>query len=135
MFYIRYLKNEKSVTHFAKIVDIPDGEAHTIKQCIVSFLKENEIPLVWKWWCNSYDWYIHVPKEEFATQLKQDIPPWHMLSHHCVAHRLALVSAQAVRDIAYVNKFKNIVEQPFRFYHKRAVRTAALKETQSVLND
>jgi hypothetical protein len=43
--YIRFLKDGKSATHFARIVDIPDGKAHTIKQCIVNFLQENNIPL------------------------------------------------------------------------------------------
>ena len=66
-----------------------------------------------------------------AAKLKEKVP-W-LVNNHCVAHRLALASSQAAVTIAYMKKFKDIVAQLFRFYDFSAVRTAGLKDIQSVL--
>ncbi|XP_060085540.1 zinc finger protein 862-like [Ylistrum balloti] len=68
-----------------------------------------------------------------AALLKQQVP--HLMSNHCVAHRLALSSSQAANSIPYLKKFKAIVEQLYRFYNYSPVQTAALHEIQVILND
>lgn len=66
-----------------------------------------------------------------AAKLKEKVP-W-LVNNHCVAHRLALACSQAAEAIPYMKKFKDIVAQMYRFYDYSAVRTAGLKDIQSVL--
>ena len=53
----------------------------------------------------------------------------------CIAHRLALACGQAANEIPYLKKFKDILDQIYRFYKYSPVRTAGLREIQDVLND
>ena len=63
------------------------------------------------------------------------------ISHHCVAQGLALASAQASSFVKYLDEFKSVLGQLFRFYDKSAVRLATLRSLQvgcffmSCLND
>ena len=68
-----------------------------------------------------------------ARRLQSDAP--HLVSNHCVAHRLALVSAQAANDIRYLNEFKDVLRQLFHFYHNSGVRMSGLKAIQDVLGE
>ena len=68
-----------------------------------------------------------------ATLLKQK-SPW-VIANHCIAHRLALASAQAADEVPYVKKFKAILDQLYRFYDNSAVCTSALKLIQDILED
>ena len=68
-----------------------------------------------------------------ARRLQSDDP--HLVSNHCVAHRLAPASAQAVNDIRYLNEFKDVLRQLFRFYHNSGVRMSGLKAIQDVLGE
>ncbi|XP_070536911.1 zinc finger protein 862-like [Ptychodera flava] len=63
-----------------------------------------------------------------ATKLKEvsDI----LLSHHCIAHRLALAVGQAVNKVDYIKKFNDTLDVLFRFYEKSPVRASALKQIQ-----
>ena len=60
--------------------------------------------------------------------------PSYVVSSHCIAHRLASCG-QAVNQIPYLKKFKDILDQPCRFYKKSLVRIAGFKEIQEVLDD
>ena len=42
-----------------------------------------------------------------ARRLQSDAP--HLVSNHCVAHRLALAFAQAANNIQYLNEFKDVL--------------------------
>ena len=63
-----------------------------------------------------------------ARRLQSDAP--HLVSSHCVAHRLALASAQVANDIRCLNEFKDVLQQLFRFYHNSGVRMSGLKAIQ-----
>ena len=69
-----------------------------------------------------------------VSALLKQIAPW-VISNHCVAHRLALATAQAADEISYIKKFKAILGQLYRFYSYSGVRMAGLKEIQDVLDD
>ena len=59
----------------------------------------------------------------------------YLIANHCVAHRLALACGQAADEIAYLKKFKSILDQLYRFCQNSAVRMAGLKSIQEVAND
>ena len=58
-----------------------------------------------------------------------------LIVNHCVPHRLALTCGQADDEVAYLKKFKSILDQHYRFYQKSAERMAGLKAMQEVVND
>lgn len=127
--YIRYICDSKSKTVFARLISIPDGKADTIKSAICKFLEDNRIPLKNMVAFGSDGAAVMVGnKNGVAAQLRSEVP--YLLSNHCVAHRLALASAQAASEIPYLKKFKRIVEQLFRFYAYSGVRTSGLREIQ-----
>ena len=53
-----------------------------------------------------------------------------LVNIHCIAHRLALAAAESAEDIPYLQKFKSILSQLFRFYDYSSVRTSGLKAIQ-----
>ena len=68
-----------------------------------------------------------------VAQLKRIRPS--AIGVHCAAHRLNLASSQAGDAVPYVKKFNTIIRQLFDFFTNSAVRTAGLKEVQSLLQD
>jgi hypothetical protein len=127
--YVRYIKDGKSKTVFAETISIPNGKADTIKDAILTFLHKNQFPLHKLCAFGSDGAAVMVGRKNgVSTQLTNIVP--HLISNHCVAHRLALAAAQAASGIRYLDKFKKIIEQLFRFYNYSAVRTASLKEIQ-----
>lgn len=127
--YVRYLKMGKSCTTFGGVVALQNGKADTIRQAILHFLDTNRLPLEQMCAFGSDGAAVMVGKVNgVSTQLRNRVP--HLLANHCVAHRLALASAQAAATVPYLEKFKRIVEQLYRFYHFSSVRTASLKEIQ-----
>ena len=68
-----------------------------------------------------------------STLVKQQTP--FLVANHCIAHRLALACGQAANEIPYLKRFKDILDQLYRYYENSAVRTAGLRAIQKVLND
>ena len=54
---------------------------------------------------------------------------------HCAAHRLNLASSQAGNNVAYVQKFSNILRQLYDFFDNSAIRTAGLEAVQTIINE
>ena len=69
-----------------------------------------------------------------VSKLLKDTVPF-LVSHHCIAHRLALACGQSANEIQYLRKFKSVLDQLYRFYSHSAVRTAGLRSIQEVLDD
>lgn len=119
----------ESVTRFTKIIDLKDGKAETIREAIVGHLDVSSLPLQQLCGLGSDGAAVMLGRKGgVATLLKADVP--HLVSNHCVAHRLALASSQAANGIPYLKTFKAVVEQLYRFYHYSPVRTAALQDIQ-----
>ena len=59
-----------------------------------------------------------------STLLKEKVP--YLIVNHCVAHRLALACGQAANEINYLQKFKTILDQLYRYYQYSPVRMAGL---------
>lgn len=132
--YFRYLQNGKSKTVFGGVINISDGKADTIMAAITDFLLEKEIPIGNMVAFGSDGAAVMVSsKTGVGTQLKSQVP--HLLTNHCVAHQLALASAQAASSIPYLTKFNRIVEQLLQFYAYRRERMSDLQEIQTLLNE
>ncbi|KAK3086416.1 hypothetical protein FSP39_018175 [Pinctada imbricata] len=134
---VRFLKSEpkpKLHTHFLCLKDLPDGKADTIMAALKTFFANNEIPTRKLIGLGSDGASVMVGRKTgVATQLKSTNPE--LINVHCIAHRLALASAQAADAVPYLKKFKAILQQMFKFYQNSAVRMAGLKEFESILGD
>ena len=67
-----------------------------------------------------------------GTRLHRSNP--YLIAIHCVAHCLALACTQAGEKVPYVQKFKRALGTLYWFFQASAVRTAALKAIQDLLN-
>ena len=134
--YARYLgKDRKVQTSFIAMEEVADGRADTIMRVLKKVCNDHHLDIERKLVAFGSDGAAVMIGQHggVAAQPKQ-LSPW-VIANHCVAHRLALASAQAADEITYVKKFKMILSQLYRFYDNSAVRTAGLKEIQDILND
>lgn len=68
-----------------------------------------------------------------TTLLKARVP--FMIANNCVAYCSALVCGQVSNEIPYLQKFKAVLGQLYRFYDNSSVCTADLHSLQEVLNE
>ena len=53
----------------------------------------------------------------------------------CAAHRLALTTSQAAKEIAYLTKFMEMLYAVYNYFHNSAVRSAKLHQVQAALEE
>ena len=58
-----------------------------------------------------------------------------IVSIHCAAHRLALVSSQAAKEVTYMSKLMETLHALYNFFHNSAVRSSKLHAIQEALEE
>ena len=58
----------------------------------------------------------------------------HLVSIHCMAHRLNLCTSKASKDIPYLIEFEKTFTELYRYFDKSANRACELNEIQKILN-
>ena len=134
--YARYLSSDRHIrTSFIGLLEVPDGTASTIFSALQKLCEEEGFDIDSKLVAFGSDGAaVTIGRHSGVVTLLKQTSPW-LIANHCVAHRLALASAQAADEVPYVKKFKAILDQLYRFYDNSAVRTAALKFIQDILED
>lgn len=134
--YIKFLdvKNKKSDVRFLSITPIPNGTAVTIFDTIKSEILKYNIDKKKIVGLGSDGAAVMIGEHNGVAKLLRDETHGLLLNCHCISHRLALASAQAANDVAYLKKFKDYLRQIFNFFHKSPVRSASLNEIQNLLN-
>ena len=134
--YSRYVGRDSKVsTSFIGMVEVTDGCATSILAAIQQLCDREHLDIDHKLVAFGSDGAaVMIGVRGGVAALLKQTSPW-IIANHCVAHRLALASAQAADEVSYVQKFKAILGQLYRFYENSAVRTAGLKGIQDVLND
>ena len=96
----RYINSSGDVvTAFIGLVDLPDGKAITINDALHTFLTEKGLVTNTLNGLSSDGAAVVVGKRGgVATLLKREYPE--LVNIHCVAHRLALASAQSTDNIS-----------------------------------
>ena len=69
-------------------------------------------------------------KKAGVTGLLLRINPM-LINYHCIAHRLALVTSQAAKDMAYIAKYQGTLTSIFYYFKASAVHTDALNPLTS----
>ena len=77
--------------------------------------------------------FISVSLSGVATILQRENP--HLVSVHCVAHKLALCTSQAAEDISSLKQHQECLTNLFYYFKGSAKRTAKIKHIQEVLDD
>ena len=134
--YARYLNSDRQIcTSFISLLEVPNGTASTIFSALQKLCEEEGFDIDGKLVAFGSDGAaVMIGRHSGVATLLKQKSPW-LIANHCVAHRLALASAQAADAVPYVKKFKAILDQLYRFYDNSAVRTAALKLIQDILED
>ncbi|XP_077862323.1 zinc finger protein 862-like [Saccoglossus kowalevskii] len=131
--YCRYVKitgNHCEVkTSFIDIDDLPDGKAETIVQSTERMFGANDLNFNQCATLGSDGAAVMVGKRSGVGQRLREKNE-KLLNIHCVAHRLALAAAQAMRDIPYMKRFSNTLQQLYKYYQNSSVRMAGLTEIQ-----
>ena len=132
--YCWYIVKGEVKTSFLKIAKLSDGLAQTISDHVCGICEEINLDLRKLCGLGSDGASVMLGvRRGVSTLLKEKVPT--LVANHCIAHRLALACGQAANEVAYLKKFKDILDQLYRFYDNSAVRMAGLKAIQDVLHD
>ena len=135
--YIRLVDTVSGVPslHFARDMDIVDGKAETIVHSLLQFLKEKGVSIGKITSLASDRASVTVAiRNGVGARLRTSYCP-HLVQIHCVAHRLALVAANAFKSVPYFDEFQRTIKHVYFFYSSSAVRYNSLMELQCVLDD
>ena len=111
------------------MLPICDGKADTITAKIEQKLKELDLDIQHMVAIGSDGASVMLGRHSgVSARLKREIP-W-LIANHCVAHRLALAAGQASSKVAYLQRFKSIINQLYTFYSRSTNKSAALSEIQ-----
>ena len=132
--YARVVKDGRVTTLFLKNIEIPDGKAETIMEAINLWVTDNQIGFQKCVGFGSDGANVMVGRKTgVATRMKAKNP--FVVSVHCAAHRLALVSSQAAREVSYMTKFMETLHALYNFFHNSAVRSSKLHSIQDALEE
>ena len=107
---------DEEVNTFLSLVELSDGTADTIAQCLQDCLVANGLSLSNCVGLGSDGTTVMTGVHSgVSTQLKHLQPT--IISVHCVAHRLALAVLQASRQRSVVERFKNQINALLVYFH------------------
>uniref|UniRef100_A0ABM0M350 Zinc finger protein 862-like n=1 Tax=Saccoglossus kowalevskii TaxID=10224 RepID=A0ABM0M350_SACKO len=131
--YMRYITvngNECEVkTSFVGIDDLFNGTAETITKSTETTFNKLDINFKDCSALGSDGAAVMVGQRKgVATKLREKNGT--LINIHCIAHRLALASSQAMNDIKYLKRFSSTLQQLDYFYQNSSLRMAGLQEIQ-----
>ena len=132
--YIRYICKWEIKTSFIRVLELPDGTARTITEAVCTLCREMGFDLQRLCGLSSDGASVMLGIRGGVSKLLKDQVPF-LVPNHCIAHRLALDAGQVANEVTYLKRFKDVLDQLYRFYENSAVRFAGLKSIQEVLND
>ena len=132
--YVRFHCNGKPQTKMIKIVDFKHAHAVGIDGAV----KDVGITLeIWrsKVVCANFDGASVMVGEinGVAGQLKRLVP--HIVVLHCVAHKLELAVLDAVKGVAYLQKFDDSLKAVFKMYYRSPKKRRELKEVGEIVEE
>ena len=138
LIYVRYLEDGRPVTKFLSIQALAKSDAHGIVAAIdKAFLDETDMqPDEWRMktvGMSTDGAAVMVGvRSGVVTRIKADVP--HLLSVHCVAHRLELGIKDTINQVAYLKKVDGLLSSIYKFYSNSPLNWYNLKETGAAFN-
>lgn len=132
--YVKYIsKSLGPSVSFLEVVNLQDGKAQTIANAVIAVLHKHGLPLEKLIGLGSDGAAVMVGQRNGVAKILKDKTEGLLVNCHCIAHRLALASAEAANEIPYLRKFRDILRQLFYFFQNSAVRMAGFTALQKLL--
>ena len=132
--YIRIVHQGELETHFLSLNRIKTANAETLCDTVIRTLEEKNLDL---------NKLVGIATDGAATmigrksgvvvRLRNKVP--YLLTFHCIAHCLALASAQAADAVPYLIKFQEIVNSVYKYFEYSPKNMAQLEEVQKLLKE
>ena len=127
-----YETNQAS-TIFLRDVEYSDGSGEGLASVIIEEMTEREIPWRKVLGFGSDGASVMTGLDKGVTgRLKEHNP--HILNVHCMAHRLALCTAQAAESIPALKKYQTWMTQLFYYFKASADREKEVHKIQDILD-
>ncbi|KAK1876665.1 Zinc finger protein 862 [Dissostichus eleginoides] len=128
--HVRYMdKNGLLYSQFLDLVTVSDGRADTIVKAIRTILTKKNIPTQRIYGLGTDGAAVMTGRVNGAAKQLQDTFPW-MVSVACAAHHLALCYKDASSGLAYMNSFRDLLQQLHLYFRNSANRTAVLQAAE-----
>lgn len=132
--YFRTVSDDmKAETVLGGNVDIPNGKAQTIFEEMEKLCDEKQIDNRKKIGLGSDGARVMTGHVNGVSALYKNVNPF-LKNVHCIAHRLALVMAQAANQCEYLKKYQEIVGQIYWYFRTSGVRSSKLAQVQQILD-
>ena len=135
--YVRLIDPDTFVasTHFLGNITVEGSSctAEVLFNLIINFLQDKGIDLSRLIGFGSDGAAVMTGKKSgVATRFKEKCP--HLVSIHCMAHRLNLCTSQASNKVDYLKDMEETFTNLYKYFDKSANRASELKEIQKVLD-
>lgn len=131
--YMIYLHEGLAVVSYAGLVHVPDIDAESITNTLLGFFEQNGLELAKIiGFCSDGASVMTGWKNGVAARLKRLNP--FIQSVHCIAHRLALCSADAAQDLDYQSGAEVTINEISSYFNRSGKRTVSLKALTAELD-
>ncbi|XP_070546537.1 uncharacterized protein C17orf113-like [Ptychodera flava] len=122
-------------THFLSNVKVEDGTAAVITQELIKVLEGiGAQPSRLTGFGSDGASVMTGWKSGVAARLKSSVNE-KLISIHCLAHKLALCSSQAAKQVEYINNYQETITGIFYFFKRSAVRVSKIEKIQELLDE
>ncbi|XP_052775845.1 zinc finger protein 862-like [Mya arenaria] len=131
--YVRYAKRGRAETKFFEVSEINGDECNAVELCeTISRVLESMGVNLENMCCITTDGASVMTgvRGGLTTLLKRRDP--HLLSIHCIAHRLALASGQAADKVQYLVKYQAMINTIFKYYNYSPKHQSRQRKFQEV---
>lgn len=131
--YVKFVHKGKVFTHYLCLVETDGASANDLYSCVIKALEKLGIDVSK---CSS----LATDGPSVMTGIRGGVAALfkrhnnHLLSVHCVAHRLALASSQAAAEFPYLVKYQDILKRVHAYFEKSPTNTKKLKQIQNILD-
>lgn len=134
--YMNYLEEGNLRTSFLTLLKLVSADANAVYSTLVGFLKACNIDTSKIWGFSSDGAAVMMGKDNGVVslgKLKVDSP--YLREMHCIAHKLALSSLDAAKQVGEVKYFEGILQSLHAYFSKSSKRIEHLRMWQDVLDD
>ena len=114
---VQYICKGEIKTSLIGVLELPDGTALTITEAVCALCREMGFDMHHLCCIGSDEASVMLGVLGGVSKLLKDQVTF-LVANHCVAHRLTLAAGQAANEVTYLQLFKDVLDQLYRFYEK-----------------
>jgi len=144
--YVKFVNIDtgRAETHFYEVVKLNGAKAEDIFNSLIEAFRAKNLPLV-------TDKNPQTPplvavatdgaatmvgkKSGVVTRLRESVGLEHLISVHCIAHRLALASGKAADQVDYLVKYQEKVNGIYKYFEYSPKNMRNLEAIQNILSE